>query len=45
MAEAAASVKNAPSTYGVESGRFRFDTQAGDLYVASNTASRANTIT
>lgn len=28
-----------PSTYGVEGGRFRFDTQAGDLYVDSNTAS------
>jgi len=29
----------APATYGVEGGRFRFDTQAGDLYVDSNTAS------
>ena len=29
----------APATYGVEGGAFRFDTQAGDLYVDSNTAS------
>lgn len=28
-----------PSTYGVENGRFRFDTQAADVFVDSNTAS------
>jgi arabinan endo-1,5-alpha-L-arabinosidase len=28
-----------PATYGVEAGRFRFDTQAADLFVDSNTAS------
>ncbi|MGB9376936.1 MAG: family 43 glycosylhydrolase, partial [Mycobacteriales bacterium] len=28
-----------PATYGVEGGTFRFDTQAADLYVDSNTAS------
>ncbi len=28
-----------PATYGVEAGRFRFETQAKDLYVDSNTAS------